>query len=277
MDEDTRRLSPPGDPRLPSAGSPVRPGPRDRSDDELIAAFYSERDAELAGMCFDVLIGRYRDELERMVRKRASRQPLPEGWDAEDIVQEVALKVFLTRDNPRRHYRPIKYGSFRAWLHCITSRRDCDVKRRKRLPIVVLAPEPDDQGNSEEAMYARAAAVDGFPGDPMAQALLRETEARLRREVQGLKEPQRACIEACVLGDQSIGEFARERNIPSNNAYAIKRRSLIILRDNVNVRRALLPDDESGADAAGKGKRPPGAAREVPAPSHSPRSGRSEL
>ena len=89
----------------------------EKSDEELITEFQGGNEN-----AFTLLVGRYKDQLINYVYRF-----LGDGDEADDIVQEVFVRVYHKKDT----YRPI--AKFSTWIYTIaTNLSKTELRRRKR-------------------------------------------------------------------------------------------------------------------------------------------------
>ena len=100
-----------------------------RSDEELIESF------QLGHLeAFDILVGRYKDQLTNYIFRYLGNRD-----DAEDIVQETFVRVYQKRDL----YKPI--AKFSTWIYTIaTNLARTQYRRKKRWSIFSLTPQRQD-------------------------------------------------------------------------------------------------------------------------------------
>ncbi len=116
--------------------------------------------------------------------------------DAEDLTQEVFVRVFRSLDN----YQP---GTFEGWLHRITTNLFLDsVRRKARIRFEAL---PEDAERVAGSSPSPAQAVDDALYDPDVQAALDELPADFRAavvlcDVEGLTYEEIGAVLGIKLG-----------------------------------------------------------------------------
>ena len=186
----------------------------ERSDVELMLAFQSGDEA-----AFSVLVERHRNAVLSLTFRYLGNRA-----DAEDLAQEVFLRVFRSR----ARYRP--EARFSTWLYrvaanaCLNEVRD----RRSRPTHRAAAIHADEDGSPAPLPDARAEA-------PERALERRELHERVREAVEGLPERQRLALLLNKFHGQGYEELARalEMSVP-----AVKS---LLTRARENVRRVLEP------------------------------------
>jgi RNA polymerase sigma factor (sigma-70 family) len=168
---------------------------------------------------------------------------------AEEIVQEVMLKVFEQRDVFR--YDPAQ-GRFRNWLHRIVNNQVAERRRRPSERVRALG------GDSSDAPAERAAEEPG-PDAAWDASFDRAVLAALVQVVQRQTNPRDfVAFELTALQDRAPADVARLLGISRNMVYKARREVLQRLRElaghyadegclTAQVREALesLPDGRS--------------------------------
>jgi RNA polymerase sigma factor (sigma-70 family) len=175
---------------------------------------------------------------------------------AEEIVQEVMLKVFQKRDVFR--YEPAQ-GRFRNWLHRIVNNQVAEFRRRPSERIRA-------QGGDSMAALMECAAEESRPDPAWDEAFDRAVLAALVHAVQRQTNPRDfVAFELTVLQDRAPGDVARLLGMSRNMVYKARRRVLQQLRQLAGdyadegrlcrqVREALesLPDAAIGRSLSGQ-------------------------
>ncbi len=151
--------------------------------------------------------------------------------EAEDIVQEVCVKVF--RQIIRFDYSPEK-GRFRGWLKTITRNAVIDHLRRTRSRQKVsteyrlqLESELEEESSKDEAVWRLE----------WEKAIY---ETALERVKERIGPETFLIFKKYVLDDQSAADVADETTLDANAIYAVKHRVLRYIRQEV----AKILDEE---------------------------------
>jgi RNA polymerase sigma-70 factor (ECF subfamily) len=194
---------------------------------------------------FEQLVQRYRPRLLSFLRRLVSCRE-----DAEDVVQEVFLRVYQAR----QRYEP--RSKFCTWLFAIAKNlaRTTNRARRGQRLVAVDSAEADPAGprRLEEVIPAAA--------DPPGQGLEQEELATaVRRAVGGLNGRQRQVIQLSHFEGKGQGAIARSMGL---TPQAVKS---LLCRARTNLRDTLQTYDprSSGAAALEGRKRPNGPVREA--------------
>jgi len=148
------------------------------------------------------VVHRERVRLRNFVRRR-----VPDGADAEDILQDVLYELV----EAYRLMRPIEHAG--AWLYRVARNRIIDLFRKPRpdaLTLEDLLPSPDA---GPEALYVR-------------RVLLEELRAALAE----LPEEQRHVFVAHEIEGRSFKELAEETGVGVNTLLSRKRYAVVHLR-----------------------------------------------
>lgn len=134
------------------------------------------------------------------------------GEDAEDLTQEVFLKVYSKLGT----FDPVR-GNFRTWITTITRNQVVDHLRRTRnqrlTDSIDAAEEFDDGSNPEYSVRLCRALADGRPSaheDAVRAELAESVERALRRLRPELREP----VVLRDLEDLDYREIARVLSVP---------------------------------------------------------------
>ena len=144
--------------------------------------------------------------------------------EAEDIVQEVCIKVF--RQIPKFDYSPAK-GRFRGWLKTITRNTVIDYLRRKQTRQKTTK---EFRQHMEQVLVDEAAADDEIWQKEWEKALCETAMERVRTRV---GEETFRIFQRYVLDRDSAQDVANETTLDANAIYAVKHRVLNYLRDEV--------------------------------------------
>ena len=158
------------------------------------------------GSAFDALFARWSRPLlrylERIVR---------DGGCAEDLVQEVFLRVYRARDR----YEPD--ARFSTWLFTIATRLAWNELRRPR------HRSPHDPVDGDDERGPLALAADQPAADAVADA--RRTGARVERALERLPERQRAALWLAAVEGLSYAEVAALLDTTENSVKALVHRA----------------------------------------------------
>lgn len=152
--------------------------------------------------------------------------------EAEDIVQEVCIKVF--RRIVQFDYSPER-GRFRGWLKTITRNTVIDYIRRKQrrrntaeefreLSALELLEQEDADNNLWRLEWRKA----------LYEAALERVSKRIGAETLRV-------FNEYVLGDKSAEDLANETSLEINSIYSVKHRVLGYVKEEV---KKILMDEE---------------------------------
>jgi len=147
-----------------------------------------------------------------------ARRALGPGADAEDVTQQV----FISAWNGRSGYRPDK-GPLAAWIVGITRHRIADALERARRERRVAAA----------AATLEPIAPEPFDGRATNRLVLLDELARIG-------DPQRAIMELAFFADLTHEQIAARTGIPLGTVKSHIRRTLLRLRDRLEVEGAAL-------------------------------------
>lgn len=146
--------------------------------------------------------------------------------EAEDVVQEVCIKVF--RQIVRFDYSPER-GRFRGWLKTITRNAVIDYLRRNQRR---RQTSMEYRKQVEQELEAEAAEDDKIWRLEWEKAIYEAALERVRKRV---GEATFDVFQRYVLADQSTTEVAEETTLDANAIYAVKHRMLRYIRQEVAV------------------------------------------
>jgi RNA polymerase sigma-70 factor (ECF subfamily) len=139
--------------------------------------------------------------------------------EAEDVMQEVFIKVYRARDS----FRPEK-GQFNSWLHRITINQSISRRRRKSLPSFSLERLREEGLDLPEAS----------PQLPEEFLMKQEESKRIQEAMSFLDRKHRAILALRYFDDLSYNEIAQVLGIPLgtvksriNTAIKALRRELV--------------------------------------------------
>lgn len=153
--------------------------------------------------------------------------------EAEDIVQEVCIKVF--RQIARFDYSPER-GRFRGWLKTITRNAVVDYLRRKQRRNKTSV----EYRTQLECELKDEAEIDDEIWRLEWERAVCETALERVRERVG--EDTMRAFQRYVMDDQSASEVSEETTLDANAVYAVKHRVLKYIRQEV----AAILESEQG-------------------------------
>jgi RNA polymerase sigma-70 factor (ECF subfamily) len=165
---------------------------------------------------FEQLMGRYRHRLFGVVRRQVAGRE-----DAEDLVQEVFLRVYRARKRYRAR------SKFSTWLFTIAINLTRNNRRRQAV-VQLYTPEyvAVDSQPAEESLFDS--------GDqPVGRIEHEELAAAVRRAVQGLNERQRRAVLLNKFEGLGYEDIARLIGL---TPQAVKS---LLFRARANLRQAL--------------------------------------
>ncbi len=144
---------------------------------------------------------------------RMAYQTMPSRADADDVVQEVFVRLWRTaaRYDPKR-------AALVTWVMLIARRHMVDRLRRARAR---LKPTTLEEGWSPPAESE----------DPEAAAAQSERFAAMLEKVEKLPELQRTVIKRAYLGGQTLKQIGIELNVPLGTIKSALSRALVKLRE----------------------------------------------
>jgi len=195
----------------------------DRSDVELMLAAGAGDEG-----AFGDLVSRHRDAIVNLTYRYLGNRA-----DAEDLAQEVFLKVYRAR----KRYRP--EAKFTTWLYRVAVNACLnEVRNRKHRPTHGAAPLTS---GDDEAGFIPALA-DAAAESPAEATVRSELAAHVRDAVDELPERQRLALLLNKFHGLSYEELARslDMTIPGIKSLLVRARE--------NVRQRIEPYLRSGAD-----------------------------
>lgn len=144
---------------------------------------------------------------------RMAYQTMPTRSDAEDVVQEVFVRLWRTsaRYDPKR-------AALVTWVMLIARRHMVDRLRRTKARIKTAALE---EGWSPPA---------DLPG-PETDLVKGERYAAILERVENLPELQRTVVKRAYLGGQTLKQIGIELNVPLGTIKSALSRALVKLRE----------------------------------------------
>jgi len=144
---------------------------------------------------------------------RMAYQTMPTRADAEDVVQEVFVRLWRTagRYDPKR-------AALVTWVMLISRRHMVDRLRRMRARVKTAVLEEGWSPPSEGA-------------EPEASLAGRERFAAVLERVEKLPELQQTVIKRAYLGGQTLKQIGVELNIPLGTIKSALSRALVKLRE----------------------------------------------
>ena len=153
---------------------------------------------------------------------RMAYQTMPSRADAEDVVQEVFVRLWRTAGK----YDP-KRAALVTWVMLIARRHMVDRLRRTRARVKAGAL---DEGWSPPADRAPV-------GSEMVD---REKFAAVLEKVEKLPDLQRTVVQRAYLGGQTLKQIGQELNVPIGTIKSALSRALVKLRE-----RSVIEDPSS--------------------------------
>jgi RNA polymerase sigma-70 factor (ECF subfamily) len=168
---------------------------------------------------FETLVKRYKHRLLGFLYHRVDSRD-----DAEEIAQEVFLRVYRTRDRYRARSR------LSTWLFAIAKNLACNAQRAQlRRPVVTLYDRDCERSEPCRTEHIFRARTDP-PGRRLEQE---EIAAIVRRALDRLEPRQRLVILLNNFEGQGYGEIARSMSL---TPQAVKS---LLWRARLNLREAL--------------------------------------
>jgi RNA polymerase sigma-70 factor (ECF subfamily) len=190
---------------------------------------------------FATLVQRHRSAVVNLAYRYVSNRA-----DAEDLAQEVFIRVHRARDR----YRP--EAKFKTWLYRIAVNASLnEIRNRKNRPTFRAAGLADAGGDGEarggEATFGARVADDRLPG-PQEALELSEMQQQVRAAVDALPERQRMAIILNKFHGLSYEELAEtmEMTIPGIKS--------LLVRARANVRERIEPYVLRGAERSLRGE-----------------------
>ncbi len=199
-----------------------RESPSNHTSDGLLAqqTLAGDQDA------FAVLVQRYRQVLFSFFFRRTRS-----ASDAEDILQDVFLKLYLSL--PRLHVeKPLK-----AWLFRVAHNCCVDVGRRRRAVLFSLSPSEKETDNVSEF----ALLLDPHPL-PEEVAEQHEVQSLVQDAMSMLPPTFRAIVQLRYARQLSFSEIGQVLGLPEGTAKTYMHRAKPLLRASLGVQRAWYPE-----------------------------------
>lgn len=144
---------------------------------------------------------------------RMAYQTMPTRADAEDVVQEVFVRLWRTAGK----YDP-KRAALVTWVMLISRRHMVDRLRRTRARVKAGTLEEGWSPPAEQANVG-AGMVD------------REKFAAVLEKVEKLPDLQRTVVQRAYLGGQTLKQIGQELNVPIGTIKSALSRALVKLRE----------------------------------------------
>ncbi|SDX31748.1 RNA polymerase, sigma subunit, SigW [Marininema mesophilum] len=146
---------------------------------------------------FVELIELYRSRLFLLARRK-----LKQAEEAEDVVQEVILRVYL-------HLKKFQDSQhFSAWIYRITVNLCIDSMRKKKADVHLDDP---GKGESKKDMYNYILSIDPTPEELL---LIREREREISRALDGLPPRYRAVMILRYMGELPLADIGKILHLP---------------------------------------------------------------
>ncbi len=146
---------------------------------------------------------------------RMAYQVMPTRADADDVVQEVFVRLWRTADrfDPKR-------AALVTWVMLIARRHMVDRLRRAqaRIKTATIAEEPAPTADGTEQ----------YPGLAMEQD---ERVQALLKRIEGLPELQQIVVKRAYLGGQTLKQIGIELGVPLGTIKSALSRALVRLRE----------------------------------------------
>lgn len=185
--------------------------PGQQADDAALDTLFAQGEERALALAYERFSG--------LVHGLAVRA-LGSGADAEDVTQAVFISAWTARAN----YRPDR-GPLAGWLVGICRHRIADALARRRRDTHLA--------DAAGALASRMPASDRFDAQADNRVLLLDELARVG-------QPQRAIIELAFFHDLTHEQIADRTGIPLGTVKSHIRRTLLRLRDRLEVDRAAL-------------------------------------
>jgi len=182
---------------------------------------------------FAELVGRYQHRLVGVMHHLVGRRD-----EAEDLAQEVFLRVFRTRHK----YSP--QAKFATWLFTIANNLALNaIRDRKRRPTVPL----DSGDPAASGSWPTHAAGDNRDPPPQHKVHQDELAAVVRAALDGLGERQRVAVVLNKFEDMNYAEIAEVMGLTTKAVKSLLSRARANLRASL---RAYIDPDGPPADPA---------------------------
>jgi RNA polymerase sigma-70 factor (ECF subfamily) len=176
---------------------------------------------------FDELMVRYQNRLLRLLENMVGRREL-----AEDLVQEVFLRVFRSR----KDYVP--GAKFVTWLYTIANNVACNALRdRSRRPEITLTGSESGPLGAQPIEQLVQATTGAMPARRIAKAELRDV---VRMAIDDLNPRQRMAVLLSKFEEMSYADIARTMEM---STQAVKS---LLSRARESLRQALEPYFQDG-------------------------------
>lgn len=164
------------------------------------------------------------------------RRRVPEGIDAEDILQDV----FYQLAEAYRLMKPIEQVS--NWLFTVARNRITDLYRKKKtVPVSSLAPVHRQEDAEEGERLDLSDIVPGDTEDPEMTELRAAIMEELEHALAELPPEQREVFVMHEIEDKSFQEIVKITGVPVNTLLSRKRYAVLHLRKRLqNLYRELI-------------------------------------
>lgn len=144
------------------------------------------------------------------------RGRLGQEVDVEDCLQAVCVKMVVQAN---KTHDDVAIAARRAWLFRVAANEAAALWRRKA---------------STEKMIHRHGASESIHGDTTESLILAETNAKVRRALNGLPEPMREVVKLRIEENLTFQQIASRLDIPLGTALTRMRRALERLKNEIH-------------------------------------------
>jgi RNA polymerase sigma factor (sigma-70 family) len=165
----------------------------------------------------------YKDERKRLLGYIRSR--IPDGFEAEDILQDVFYQLTVGFRDIRR------IENLTSWIYKVANNRITDFFRRKKPILLSYSENTKDDEEGPLTLEEILPSVGPTPEDDEIKELIWEA---IEETLSELSEEQRSVFVANEFDGMSFKEISQLTGIGVNTLISRKRYAVLALRENLN-------------------------------------------
>jgi RNA polymerase sigma factor (sigma-70 family) len=171
----------------------------------------------------------YKDERKRLLGYIKSR--IPEGFEAEDILQDVFYQLTVGFRDIRR------IENLTAWIYRVTNNRITDLFRKKKPVLISYSENTKDDEEGPLTLEEILPSFGSAPEDDELKELIWEA---IEDTLSELPEEQRNVFVATEFDGMSFKEISQKTGTGVNTLISRKRYAVLALRQNLHELYKLL-------------------------------------